>query len=394
VPVTRICTRTLLLQTRCRPSTDAAWLSIDGRVLFKATVAASETYNTALAHHLRDRLGVRFAERTDTDPGKRPIREIVGVDPALNQRWSSRRLLIKDRQGELAAHFQDDHGRPPTPVEALQLAQQATLETRDAKHEPRSLAEQRTAWHAQAVETLGGPDAVEAMINNTLNPISIKSLALDAGWVSATVEKVLAAVEEHRSTWQSWHVRAEALRHIRAAEVDIDKVDQLVELLVAEVLQTRSVALTRTEDGISEPAALRRADGSSVYTVAGSELFTSARILAAEQRLVGTAARMDGRIVAAETVELALLEAAANGTRLRCRAGRAGSRHVHLRGAAAARDRPRRRRQNHRHAHPGTGVERQRRPRGRVGAVRRRGGAAPRRHRCTSRNVGEADLVH
>ena len=117
---------------------DGRWLSIDGRVLFKATVAASETYNTALEHHLRDRLGVRFADRPDTDPGKRPVREIVGVDPLLNQRWSTRRVLIKDRQGVLAAKFQRDHGRPPTPVEALQLAQQATLETRDAKHEPRT----------------------------------------------------------------------------------------------------------------------------------------------------------------------------------------------------------------------------------------------------------------
>jgi hypothetical protein len=69
---------------------DGTWLSIDGRVLFKATVAASETYNTALEGHLRDRLGVRFADRPDTDPGKRPVREIVGVDPALNQRWSTR----------------------------------------------------------------------------------------------------------------------------------------------------------------------------------------------------------------------------------------------------------------------------------------------------------------
>ena len=95
-------------------------------MLFKATVAASETYNTALEHHLRDRLGVRFADRPNTDPGKRPIREIAGVDPALNQRWSTRRVLIKDRQGVLAARFQRDHGRPPTPVEAVQLAQQAT----------------------------------------------------------------------------------------------------------------------------------------------------------------------------------------------------------------------------------------------------------------------------
>jgi conjugative relaxase-like TrwC/TraI family protein len=290
---------------------DGRWLAIDGRVLFKATVAASETYNTALEHHLRDRLGVRFAERADTALGKRPVREIVGVDPALNQRWSSRRVLIKVRLGELAARFQRDHGRPPTPVEALHLAQQATLETRDAKHEPRGLTEQRAAWHTQVVETLGGPE-VQAMINKTLNPISIKSPAVNAQWVSVTAEKVLAAIEEHRSTWQSWHIRAEAQRHLRAVHVPTDQVDQLVELLVEEVLQNRSVALTRTEDGISEPETLRRSDGSSVYTVAGSELFTSARILAAEQRLVAAAGRTDGRILDAGTVELAVLEAAAN----------------------------------------------------------------------------------
>jgi conjugative relaxase-like TrwC/TraI family protein len=115
---------------------DGRWLSIDGRVLFKANVAASETYNTALEQHLREALGVRFAERPGTAPGKRSIREIVGVDPRLNQRWSTRRAHIEARRGELAIQFQNDHGRPPTSVEALHLAQQATLETRDAKHEP------------------------------------------------------------------------------------------------------------------------------------------------------------------------------------------------------------------------------------------------------------------
>jgi hypothetical protein len=255
---------------------------------------------------------VRFADRPDTDPGKRPIPEIVGVDPELNQRWSTRRVLIKVRQGELATRFQRDHGRPPTPVEALQPAQQATLETRDAKHEPRTLTEQRTTWHTQAAETLGGPDAVQVMISRTLNPSSAPSPHVDAEWVAVTAGKVLAAMEERRSTWQSWHVRAEAHRYVRAAEIDTDKVEQLVELLVAEV-QTRSVSLASTDDGISEPVTLRRADASSVYTVAGSELFTSPRILSAEQRLVAAAGRSDGRVVDAGTVELALLESAANG---------------------------------------------------------------------------------
>ena len=292
------------------------WLSIDGRVLFKATVAASETYNTALEQHLRDQLGVQFADRPDTDPRKQPVREIVGVDRALNARWSTRRVLIKDRQGELASQFQRDHGRPPTPVEALQLAQQATLETRDPKHEPRILAEQRATWHAQAAETLGGAQAVRAMISHALHPTSAPSVVLDSEWMTATAEKVLAAVEERRSTWQSWHVRAEAQRHVRAAQVPADQIDQLVELLVAEVMQTRSISLARPEDAISEPETLRRADGSSVYTVAGSELFTSARILAAEQRLVAAACRTDARVLDAATVELALLESAANGVNL------------------------------------------------------------------------------
>jgi conjugative relaxase-like TrwC/TraI family protein len=295
---------------------DGRWLSIDGRVLFKATVAASETYDTALEHHLYDRLGVRFADRPDTDPSKRSIREIVGVDSALNQRWSTRRVLIKDRQGELAARFQDDHGRPPTPIEAVQLAQQATLETRDAKHEPRTLTEQRTAWHTQAAEALGEPHAVQAMISKALNPTLTPRPNVDADWVAATADNVLAAVEERRSTWQSWHVRAEAQRHLRAAQVPTDQVDQLVELLADEVLHTRSVALTRPDDNITEPEILRRADGSSVYTVAGSELFTSTRILAAEQRLVASAGHTDGRVADAATVELALLEAAANGNTL------------------------------------------------------------------------------
>jgi hypothetical protein len=39
-----------------------------------------------------------------------------------------RSVHIETRRGELAIQFQNDHGRPPTPVGALYLAQQATLE--------------------------------------------------------------------------------------------------------------------------------------------------------------------------------------------------------------------------------------------------------------------------
>jgi conjugative relaxase-like TrwC/TraI family protein len=295
---------------------DGRWLSIDGRVLFKANVTASETYNTALEQHLRDTLGVRFSERPGTDPAKRPIREIVGVDPQLNKRWSTRRAHIQARRGELAIQFQNDHGRPPTPVEALHLAQQATLETRDAKHEPRSLAEQRTTWLSEAAAVLGSAEAVASMVQTALAPPAEATAIADAHWIPQTADHILTAMEASRSTWQMWHVRAEAQRQVRTIDVPAEHATALVDLLVDEVLDGRSVALAAPHDGIEEPEVLRRVDGTSVYTVAGANLYTSQRILYAEQRLVTTAGRRDGSAVDQMAVDLALLEMAANGSTL------------------------------------------------------------------------------
>src|SRR5829696_4682897 len=79
-------------------------------------------------------------------------------------------------------------------------------------------------------------------------------------------------------------------------------------LLVDEVLDRRSVALAPPHDDIEEPEVLRRVDGSSVYTVAGAALYTSQRILNAEQRLLTAASRRGGASVERTAVDLALLE--------------------------------------------------------------------------------------
>jgi AAA domain/TrwC relaxase len=294
---------------------DGRWLSIDGRVMFKAKVAASETYKTALEQHLRDTLGVRFAARPGADPGKRQIREIVGVDPRLNQRWSTRRAHINLRRGELGIQFQQDHGRPPTPVEALHLAQQATLETRDAKHEPRSLAEQRATWLGEAAAVLGSAEALASMVRTVLAPPAKAATIADSHWVADTADRILTVMEASRSTWQMWHVRAEAQRRVRTIEVAAEHATALVDLLVDEVLDRRCIAIA-APDGIEEPEDLRRVDGSSVYTVAGADLYTSQRILDAEQRLLTAAGRLDGASVEQTAVDLALLEIAANGIAL------------------------------------------------------------------------------
>lgn len=310
---------------------DGKWLAIDGRLMFKAVVAASEVYNTRLEAHARDQLGVQFTERPNPDTRKRPIREIVGVDPEVNARFSKRRISVEDRRQELATQFQRTHGRPPTPIETIQLAQRATLETRDAKHEPRSLVEQRAAWHTEAIGVFGGGSRgrqrLASMIRQALHPEPAAKKAADSAWFAQTAETITAAMEGRRATWQIWHVHAEAQRQVRAAlapgDIATEQIDVVVDLLVGEVLDGRSISLVRRapvgDDELVEPVQppeLRRADGSSVYTVAGADLYTSARVLAAEQRLVDAAGRRDGYAVDETCVDLALLESAANGITL------------------------------------------------------------------------------
>ena len=91
------------------------------------------------------------------------------------------------------------------------------IPTRDAKHEPRSLTEQRATWLNEAAAVLGGRGAVAAMVQTALTPPAETATIVDARWVAQTADHILAVMEESRSTWQMWHVRAEAQRQVRTA---------------------------------------------------------------------------------------------------------------------------------------------------------------------------------
>ncbi len=294
-------------------STDGRWYALNTNLIYKAKVAASELYSAVLEASLAETFGVRFVERS-TRTGRRPVREIEGVDLHLTARWSTRRGQIEHRRDELAAAFLADHGRPPTEPEMIALAQRANLETREAKHEPRSLAEQRASWRGQAEQVLGtkGADAMLAAVFNR-PAVTPKTPSIDG--LIDTSARVIGILENERSTWQGWHVRAEALRQTRAAGVSAELLDRVVDTIVDLALQTRSIRLS-VDDPIAEPDPLRRSDGQSAYTIPGVDWYTSSRILDAEQRIVANAGRTDGRVVAPEVIGLALLEALANGTPL------------------------------------------------------------------------------
>jgi len=298
------------------------WLSIYGKVLFEHTVAASETYNTAFERRLVEALGVRFVERPGVSTGsttgdrKRPVREVEGVSAELCERWSQRRTSITARQRELAREFRTTHGRPPTPVESVALAQQANLETREAKHEPRSYAEQRATWRAEAAEMLGSERNVERMVSTTLRPPPQTDQQVTTAWIRAAAERVVSEVESRRATWQVWHLRAEAQRQVRSAAVPADRVAEVVEWIVDDAVGRLSINLTPERDPINEPSALRRSDGTSFYRHTGRDHYTSHRVLEAEQRIVEAAGHFDGLAWSPEDVELSVLAAILDGVPL------------------------------------------------------------------------------
>lgn len=294
---------------------DGRWRSIDGRILFKATVAASETYNTALERHLATDLGLVFRARP-TPEGKRPVREVAGVDQRLLDRWSTRRKSIQLRASELAEDFQRVHGRTPTAIEMTNLAEQAWQDTRQAKHAPRTLAEQRSAWRRQAEAILGGAHAVDAMVASALHPSGTRAPLPNHDWYRDAARQIIATVEGERAVWQYWHVHAEAKRQLRTTGLRPDQLERAADWLTTTALERHAVAIEDRDKGIEEPDELRRADGSSVYEVAGAKLFTSRRVVEAEQRIVAAAGRSDGRRVPVESADLALLESIANGLTL------------------------------------------------------------------------------
>ncbi|MCV7059274.1 MobF family relaxase [Mycolicibacterium gilvum] len=292
------------------------WLALDGQPLHRVTVAASELYNTRLEAHMIDRLAVPFVEQS-RGRGKRPIREIDGISTELMSRWSSRRAAITARTAELAKQFQADHGREPTNVEIIALAQQATLESREAKHEPRSLAEQRHVWRTQAVEVLGR-DGLHRMLAGVLTGShrDRTTPVVDEEWVASRAGELIATVSKSRSTWQRHHVRAEALRIARSHGVahDVALVERLTDTALGEAFSVPHARIADAELG--EPVALRRRDSASVYSRHGVALYTSRDTLAAERRILDTAHRSDGRAATAADVELALADAAARGSPL------------------------------------------------------------------------------
>lgn len=275
--------------------TDGKWRSLDATVLYQMTVAASEHYNTTFETALTARLGVTFAARAGSVAGKEPIREIEGIPAEWIGQFSKRRNQMEARYDELLRDYRRDHGRDPDAKAAHQLARQATLDTRDGKKPPRSLAAMRTDWREQIAQAHGSDG--QELLNRIITQPAGRPVAsgLTEAQIGELAHVVIGRVAASRSTWTRWNVHAETQRVLREwtgtagpfATVALQ--EAAAEAVTSRAISPAHSILIDAPAMVAEPDALRRDDGESVFTRHGAARYTSEQILAAEQRLVDAA---------------------------------------------------------------------------------------------------------
>ena len=274
------------------PDGTPRWLSLDARVIHAAAVAASERYNTRFEDALARRLGVGFEERGDSvRADKRVIREIVGVPTELVKHFSKRRADIENRYRELASQYRRTHGHEPPRDSQLKLAQQATLETREGKDAPQSLAAKLDAWREEAAAVVKA-GRVERINDTVIGPPPPLTPLSDLDVASLALATV-ARVSQEKATWTRWNLTAEVERQLRplrfASPSDRESATATV---LAHALHP-ATAVQLTPDGVTiEPAVddtslrVRRSNGENVLVEHGSARYTTHDLLDAEQRLL------------------------------------------------------------------------------------------------------------
>ena len=286
---------------------DDKWSSIDGRVLYQYGVECSELYNSRVQQYVTEKTGLQFEPRMQN--GK-PIHEIVGISDETIRAFSSRRGDISAELDRVKAKFVADNGYEPSEKQLIKLAQQATLATRPAKSEARSLEDLHTEWvaaaHALSEHGVHVPvdhQLAESLKNASLNyEQNVLQAARQEAYstpLEAHTDAILSRLEEARSTWRRTHINAETSRYVRELGLNETQDKRLISSIRQSV--TEDSLPLHIKDTRLTPREYLRKDGTSQYQRIDAELFTSERVLAAENKILDAASRA---VIPASTVDV------------------------------------------------------------------------------------------
>ncbi|MGX1886793.1 MobF family relaxase [Streptomyces sp. NPDC055287] len=266
---------------------DGRWRNLDTRLLMREVVAASELFNQRALELICDRLGLA-AEEVEVTPGQRPVMHIVGIDRRIRTEFAQRASTVRTMAQGLFDDYRRRHGRQPDPAVRTRLQEQATLMTRPAKRNARSLDDLLATWRRRAIAATDRA-TVDNLLATAQTAAARHQPAVTGIDVTKAAEEVLAAVTERRTSFRRRHVLAEVRRYLMRTLLGATAEPQLAEQITDQVL-THADCLDITPPEINPPhPELQRTDGTSIYRPIGSATYTTHSLLAAENRLVAGA---------------------------------------------------------------------------------------------------------
>lgn len=213
--------------------------------------------------------------------------EIDGV-PAKLMDAMSRRSDVLARQRELIEDYRKTYGREPSKAVQIQLAEQANLDTRGAKNEPKSLQEMVNGWRKKANET-SKDFTTASILNEVFSPKNTdrEPQVYNDFYDDELSSQVLKAVEKDSSTWTSMRVESEIYRQLNAYTfTSLEQKQHAVARILDLTLVGKSICIDQRPPA---PAGLCRKDGESIFVAHGSTRYTSNAIIKAENRLIQAA---------------------------------------------------------------------------------------------------------
>lgn len=296
----------VVVSNKVRTAEDGRWRSLDGRPLHSSVVALSEHYNAELADRITSALGIEWEARSRGDD-RSTSWELAPVTDELIHEFSSRSRGIELEKERLIEAYVAERGRHPSAATVIRLRAQATLTTRPAKT-IRSLADLSQEWRRRAGRILGS-DAREwarriaqgaGLRRTPAGRLRADDIPLDI--VEEVAASVVCAVSQKRSTWRHWNLWAEASRQTMGWRfASTEDREGAVGLIVAAA-KARSVKLT-PPDLASVPQIFQRTDGTSRFRPQHSEVFTSAALLEAEDRLLARSELMGAPVIGRDDID-------------------------------------------------------------------------------------------
>lgn len=294
----------VVIANRVQAARDGKWRTLDSRALHAAVTGLSEHYNAVLADRITQVLGVGWEAR-ERGVGRSTAWEITRVSQRLMGEFSSRTRDIEQVKDRLVADYVEKHGRQPSPKLLWQFRQQATLETRPPKQQ-QSLSDLTAQWRERATQVLGedAPTwAASLLASSTADPL-LRADDIPLDDLDAVAAVVVERVGDRRATWKRWNLHAEAVRQTMGLRFATAQDRDTITLQIVDAAEHASLRLTPPELA-SSPPLFQQADGTSVFRPKASTMYSSERVLAAEDRLLAAGENRTG-----PTVPLAWIEQA------------------------------------------------------------------------------------